>query len=145
MGAGMALIEERSVVRPVEYDPARLLTRSAIAFVGLLILFVASIIVVQILKNGEANTESWAALTGLIGYAMGLLSIIFNNRFGNTQQSAKKDELIARQVTTAAAVAASVAGTGSGGPLAVTPAPMNPETGIVPAAEVAQPEQEKKT
>ncbi len=139
-----ALKEKRSFVRPAEYDPAPLLIRAGLTIVACLLTFTGVIIVLQILKAGEANTESWAAFTGLIGWATSQVSIIFSNRFGTTQQAAKKDELIAKQVTTAAAVAASVvAGTGSGGAPAVTPAPMNPATGNVPAAEAVESQENK--
>lgn len=90
----MSPYEER---RADDYDPGRLLTYAALFFVGVLIVFVSSIIGVQIWKSGEANTESWAALTGLIGWATSQVSIIFSNRFGTTQQAAKKDDVIARQ------------------------------------------------
>jgi len=128
--------EQRRWPRPEEYDPGRLLTYCALVYVGILLLFVSVIIGYQIWKSGEANTESWAALTGLIGWATSQVSIIFSNRFGNTQQSAKKDEVIARQVNAAANLAASVSGTGPGTPGAVTPAPMNLDTGVIPAKEV---------
>jgi hypothetical protein len=89
-----------------QYDPALMLTRAAIAFVGVMMLFVGGIIIAQIVKGGEANTESWAALTGLIGWATGQASIVFSNRFGTTSQSAKKDAVIEQQAKTAAVIAA---------------------------------------
>lgn len=88
-----------------QYDPARLLTVSALIFVGILILFVAGIIGVQIEKSGEANTESWAALTGLIGWATSQVSIIFSNRYGTTQQSTAQTAVIAQQARAASALA----------------------------------------
>lgn len=102
--------ERRTVPRADDYDPARLLTHAALMFVGILIVFVAAIIVVQICQSGQANTESWAAMTGLIGWATSQVSIIFSNRFGNTQQAAKKDEVIARQASAAIASAAATNG-----------------------------------
>lgn len=95
-------------LRPDGYDPARLLTLAALFFVGILIVFVAGIIGVQIWKVGEANTESWAALTGLIGWATSQVSIIFSNRFGSTQQSQTKDTTIAVQAHTAAVAQAAL-------------------------------------
>ncbi len=88
-----------------QYDPGRLLTIAALLFVGILILFVSGIIGIQIWKSGEANTESWAALTGLIGWATSQVSIIYSNRYGTTQQSINKDAVIAQQARTAEAVA----------------------------------------
>ena len=88
------------------YDPAKILTAAALLFVFILILFVAAIIGVQILKSGEANTESWAALTGLIGWATSQVSVLYSNRYGTTQQSVAKDMVIAQQARTASAVAA---------------------------------------
>ena len=88
-----------------QYDPGRLLTLAALLFVGILILFVAGIIGMQIWKSGDANTESWAALTGLIGWATSQVSIIYSNRYGTTQQSVNKDAVIAQQARAAEAVA----------------------------------------
>lgn len=88
-----------------QYDPARLLTVAALIFVGILILFVAAIIGVQIWKSGEANTESWAALTGLIGWATSQVSIIFSNRYGTTQQATNQTAVIAQQARAAAVLA----------------------------------------
>ena len=138
MGVGVS-DERRAVPRIDEYDPGRLLTHAALFFVGILIVFVASIIGAQIWQSGEANTESWAALTGLIGWATSQVSIIFSNRFGTTQQSAKKDEVIAQQSRAATVLATVAAGTPS-----VTPAPMNPETGVIPAAEATTTTEESK-
>ena len=100
-------MEERRINQNgiVEWDPARTLTISALIFVGILILFVAAIIAIQMVKSGEANTESWAALTGLIGWATSQVSIVFSNRYGTTKQSNTKDAVIAQQARTAEAVA----------------------------------------
>lgn len=87
------------------YDPARLLTFSALLFVGVLIVFVCLIIGAQIMWRGTANTESWAALTGLIGWATGVVGTIYSNRYGTTQQSATKDATIQQQANTAAVIA----------------------------------------
>lgn len=97
--------ERRQIPRESDYDPARLLTYASLFYVAVLIIFVAVIIGWQIYKSGEANTESWAALTGILGWATSQASIIISNRFGNTQQSAKKDEVIARQAATADVIA----------------------------------------
>ena len=88
-----------------QYDPARLLTWAALAFVGILIIFVAAIIGIQIAKTGEANTESWAALTGLIGWATSQVSVIYSNRYGTTQQSTNQTAVIAQQARAATALA----------------------------------------
>ncbi len=93
------------IERRQQYDPAQLLTRSAIFFVGVLVVFVCAIIGAQIFKSGEANTESWAALTGIIGWATGVVSGLFNHRFGTTQQSTAKDATIQQQAATAAIIA----------------------------------------
>lgn len=91
-----------------QYDPAKTLTLSALLFVGFLIVFVAAIIGAQIWRFGEANTESWAALTGLIGWVTGQLGGVFSARFGTTQQSASKDETI-KVLSQTAAVATDTA------------------------------------
>ena len=100
-------MEDRRINSPgtEQYDPARLLTMAALLFVGILILFVSGIIGIQIWKSGEANTESWAALTGLIGWATSQVSVLYSNRYGTTQQSVNKDAVIAQQARTAEAVA----------------------------------------
>ncbi len=107
--------------RRSEYDPAKLLTRCGLGFVGVLILFVAIIIVLQIVFSTDhsANTESWAAMTGMIGWATSQVSILFNNRFGTTQASAKKDAVIEQQTKTAATIAGALPGG-----TAPTPAPI---------------------
>ncbi len=95
------MIEERRTA----YDPARLLTMAGLGFVAVLILFVAAIILVQVIKSGSANTESWAAFTALIGWATAQVSVIYSNRYGTTQQSATKDAVIEQQSRTAAVIA----------------------------------------
>ena len=97
--------------RREEYDPSKLLTRSAIALVAALIFFVGLMICLQIYKNGEANTESWAALTGLIGWVTGTVSMIYNARYGTSKAGEVKDAVIAQQSRTAEAIAT---GTGAG-------------------------------
>lgn len=88
-----------------QYDPAKLLTFAGLTFVLVLIVFVCSIIGIQIAKSGEANTESWAALTGLIGWATGIVGMIYSNRYGTTQQSTNQTAVIAQQARAASALA----------------------------------------
>lgn len=113
--------------RREEYDPARLLTRVALFFVGYLIVFVSVIIGLQIWKSGEANTESWAALTGLIGWATGTLGMIFSARYNASKDGEKKDAVIAQQSRTAAVIASGVAAQ-TPVPPAVQTDPKQPET-----------------
>lgn len=103
--------------RRTEYDPAILLTRAALLFVGVLIVFVALIIGVQIWKSGEANTESWAALTGMIGWVTGTVSMIYNARYGTSKQAEVKDAVIAQQSKTAAVIAATTGGSAQTPPI----------------------------
>ena len=49
-------MEDRRISQE-QYDPGRLLTLAALFFVGILIVFVAGIIGVQIWKSGDANVE----------------------------------------------------------------------------------------
>ena len=107
--------------RREEYDPNRLLTRGALFFVGFLIVFVCFIIGIQILTKGTANTESWAALTGIIGWATAQAQVLYSNRFGSTLSNSKKDAAMTRiaeaaPTATAAAVAATVAATAAAAP-----------------------------
>ncbi len=119
--------------RRADYDPGRLLTHAAVWFVFILILFVCAIIGVQIWRAGEANTESWAALTGIIGWVTAQLQVLYSNRFGSTLSNTKKDAALSRIAeqsapTTAAAVAATVAATA-----ATTGAPPIPVVPTQPA------------
>ena len=93
------------IERREEYDPARLLTWAALALVSALIFFVGIMITYQIYKNGEANTEAWASLTGLIGWVTGTVSMIYNSRYGTSKQAETKDAVIAQQSRTAATLA----------------------------------------
>lgn len=102
-------MEERRINRK-QYDPSRLLTHAALLFVGLLIIFVSAIIAIQFWAKGSANTESWAALTGLIGWATSQTSIIYSARYGTTQNSITKDAIIAQQASSAAVIAAAASG-----------------------------------
>ena len=99
------------------YDPAKILTRMALLMVLILVLFICAIIGLQIFKTGEANTESWAALTGIVGWATGVVGTIYANRFGSTQSAAAKDDTIRQQAraTAATAVVAAATATGSSG------------------------------
>lgn len=90
------------------YDAAPLLTRAALGFVGYLILFVSGIIGAQIWMFGEANTESWAALTGIIGWVLGTVGQIYNARYGSSKAGETKDAVIAQQSRTAEAIASGV-------------------------------------
>lgn len=84
------------------YDPAKALTNSIMGMVWLLILFTGGIIAAQIIDRGSANTESWAAFTGIIGWATAKAGDIFNNRFGSSKESSDKNHTIAQQARTAA-------------------------------------------
>lgn len=116
-------IDDRRTAAIETYDPAKILTRMALLMVLILIVFICAIIGAQIWKSGEANTESWAALTGIVGWATGVVGTIYSNRFGSTQQAAAKDATIEQQAraTAATAVVAAAAATGTGNG-AVTPA-----------------------
>jgi hypothetical protein len=98
------------------YDPARTLTNSLLGMIWVLLVFTGAIIVAQILDHGNANTESWAAFTGLMGWVTGVNSTIINNRFGSTKASAEKDETIKQLAV------GSGTGTGSGSGSATPPA-----------------------
>lgn len=117
-----------------KYDPARLLTISALIFVGILIFFVCTIIELQILDRGEANTESWAALTGIIGWVTGVASGIYNNRFGTTTGNARKDETIQNLTTAAATIASTAQATQQA---AAGAAPLPPPAGKVDEVRIA--------
>ena len=88
-----------------EYDPNALLTRAALIFVTILICFVCFIIGIQIFKSGEANTESWAALTGILGWTTAQAQMLYSNRFGSTRANSIKDATISTQAQIAAIAA----------------------------------------
>ncbi len=91
-----------------QFDPAKVLTYGALFFLTVLIVFICVIISFQIWKTGDANTESWAAFVGIVGWCTGVVSGIYAHRFGTTQQSTAKDAVIQQQARTAAVVAAAV-------------------------------------
>lgn len=97
-----------------DYDSAVLLTRSALFFLGYLIVFISVIIGAQIWKAGEANTESWAALTGIVGFVTGIVAMLYNARYGQTKAGETKDAVIAQQSRTAEAIAS-----GAGAPTTI--------------------------
>lgn len=96
--------------RREEYDPAKLLTRSAIFFLGVLIIFICGIIALQIWISADhkANTESWAALTGIVGFVTGIMSVVYNARYGISKQSDVQSKTIAKQAETAAVAQAAL-------------------------------------
>lgn len=104
------------IERRTEYDPNKLLTRAALYFVGILIVFVCFIIGIQILKAGEANTESWAALTGIIGWATAQAQMLYSNRFGSTLSASHKDATLARIAEQSAPVSAAAVAAATGAP-----------------------------
>lgn len=120
----------------VAFDPSRVLTYAALAFVGFLIVFIGSIIVAQIIKDGKASTEAWAALTGALGWATGVASILYNNKFGSTAQSLVKDNTIATQARTAAVIASAVPAT--------TTTTTKTTTGAAPPVDTPPPTNEDK-
>lgn len=75
-------------------DPAMLLTYASLGIVILLIVFVGAVAAVQIIKAGKADTEVWAALTGLIGWATAKSGSIYDYRFGTSRSSSAKDVII---------------------------------------------------
>jgi len=85
-----------------QYDPAKLLTWSALLFVAMLLIFVCAIIGWQVYLKGTADTEYWAALTGLIGWSTAKVGDVFNSRYGTSKASDSKDVTIAQQARTAA-------------------------------------------
>lgn len=76
------------------YDMAQPLLIGAFVVVGLLILLVGAVVVGQLIKTGKADTEVWAALTGLIGWATAKAGSIYDYRFGTSRSSAAKDVVI---------------------------------------------------
>ncbi len=88
------------------------------------------------LKGAVVNTMMLGGWTAVITYWL------------RPKEDEKKTEALTRiaeaaPATAAAAVVAAATGTGTGGPQ-VTPAPMNPETGAIPAAEAVHTNQEMK-
>lgn len=97
--------------RRAEYDPAKLLTWASLLFVGILIVFISAIIGIQIMAKGTANTESWAALTGIVGWVTGTVSMVYNARYGTSKQAEAKDAVIAQQSRAASTLASGSAQT----------------------------------
>lgn len=128
--------------RRSEYDASLLLTRAALVFVGFLVLFVCLIIGIQVTRAGEANTESWAALMSIIGWATAQAQVLYSNRFGSTLSATKKDAAIqtlaqAAPLQTALAVAASRNEPVPAVPLAAAVQTVAPES-VIPTAPSPQ-------
>ncbi len=83
-----------------EVDQAPTLVRAALALLGLLVLFTFAVALVQIctLPTRSPTTEVWAAITGLIGFATGVVATIYAYRFGTSKGSGAKDLLISEQL-----------------------------------------------
>ena len=77
-----------------EHDMALILMYGGLGVIGCLIVLVAGIIITQMISKGEADTQSWAALTGLIGWATAKVGSIYDYRFGSSRTSAAKDVII---------------------------------------------------
>lgn len=69
------------------YDMTPVLLFGALGVILLLILLVAFIVIWQVVDTGAADTASWAALMGLIGWATGVGTTIYFYRFGSTRNS----------------------------------------------------------
>lgn len=80
-------------------DMAGPLLYGGLFMVGLLLTFVCAIIGIQVVVDGEAATEMWAALTGLIGWATAQLSLIYGYRFGMSKTSNAQNILLAEAAT----------------------------------------------
>lgn len=77
-----------------QFDMAGPLLYASIGGVGFITLFVAAVIMIQIVQGKPVGTELWAALTGLIGWITAKAGTIYDYRFGTSRQSAAKDVLI---------------------------------------------------
>jgi muramidase (phage lysozyme) len=77
-----------------EYDMAKPLLIGSLGVVLMLILFVGGVAIVQLVKTDEINTEIWAAMTGLIGWATAKAGSLFDYRFGTSRSSGAKDVVI---------------------------------------------------
>jgi hypothetical protein len=75
------------------YEMAPLLVWAAFILIGVLVLGLMAAVLVQVVQ-GKVNTEVWAALTGVIGWATGIGGLIYNYRFGTSRSSAAKDVVI---------------------------------------------------
>lgn len=77
-----------------QFDMAGPLLYASIGGVGFITVFVAAVILIQIVQGKPVGTELWAALTGLIGWITAKAGTIYDYRFGTSRQSAAKDVLI---------------------------------------------------
>lgn len=76
------------------YDMAQPLLIGSFVLVACLIICVFAVIGVQMWKGSKVDTEVWAALTGLIGWATAKAGSIYDYRFGTSRSSAAKDVVI---------------------------------------------------
>lgn len=84
---------ERARIDP--NDQGTVLIYGALVLIGALILFVCAVAGWQVVKTNSPTTEVWAAITGLIAFATGVVTTIYGYRFGSSRQSGAKDVLIA--------------------------------------------------
>jgi muramidase (phage lysozyme) len=77
-----------------DFDMAPALLIGAFVVLGLLILLVGIIVAVQVNTTGSPDTATWSALTGLIGWATGIGTMMYAYRFGTTRNSGAKDVVI---------------------------------------------------
>jgi putative chitinase len=82
--------------RAGEADMARPLVYGALGLIASLVLFTFGVAIAQIVLRQEASptTEVWAAITGLIGFATGVVTTLYAYRFGTSKGSGAKDILI---------------------------------------------------
>lgn len=75
-------------------DMGKPLVISALAFLGVLMAFFGAVVIIEVVTTGKSSTESWAALVGIGGWAMGVGTMIYAYRFGSTSQSQAKNVLL---------------------------------------------------
>jgi hypothetical protein len=77
-------------------DVGRLLIVGALVVMALLIAMIGAIVIIEMFRrpNGEASTQSWAALMGIIGTVTGVVVTIYSYRFGSSKTSSAKDVII---------------------------------------------------
>lgn len=76
------------------YDMTLPLLAGALAFLGVLVVFVCAVALIQLFNTDTIATEVWSLIAGLVGAALGLVTTIYAYRFGTSRSSGTKDLVI---------------------------------------------------
>ncbi len=94
-----AAAARHAALPPDAWDMTRTLVFGMLGWIAFLTIFVCVIAAWQTYVNKAPSTEVWAAITGLLGTAGGIVVTIVAFRFGYSRQSGAKDALLSELAT----------------------------------------------